>query len=278
MTRILVGTLFSGENEYADCLHSIHKQTFKNYDHIIIENLPELEAHYKLYKAFIDRSLEYQLLIKVDADTVLLSDRLFERIVEKFAQNPWLEVMNIGVIDFFTDEMIAAGIQIYRNTVRWNFEKDTVFPDIPILDHDRYLYDKTDLAPAATHCQNPSTSQAFHYGVHRGLKSIQKKHSKAHWTMLDKVWKNFLKIQDVRLGLAILGAEMVYAGLFNREHQNYTNFKMDDVLSRYVTFDSEKIEKEIKKLRFLHWGILPGDLRRRVIRQLRGKMARNWDE
>lgn len=275
--KILVGTLFCGENEYADCLASIKKQTFQNYDHLVIENLPELEAHYKLYQTFIDRSEDYQILIKVDADTVLLSEYLFENIAEKMQKNQWLEVMNIGVSDFFTGEMIPAGIQIYRNTVRWNFEKDTVFPDVPLLDPDRYLYDKTELAPAATHCQNPSPAQAFHYGVHRGLKSVQRIHSTTHWRMLQKVWENFLACRDTRLGLAVLGAELVYEGVFNREHQNYTNKKMDEVLTHYLDYSSDQIKNEIQKKRFLRWGFLPTDLRQRVIRQLRGKMANNWD-
>ena len=111
--------------------------------------MPELEAHYQLYKTFLDHAQEYELLVKVDADTVLCSDELFSRLVETFAQDPFLEVLNIGVLDFFTDCMIPAGIQIYRNTAHWNFENDTVFPDVPIMDHERYRYDTTELAPAA---------------------------------------------------------------------------------------------------------------------------------
>lgn len=276
MTKILVGTLFSGENEYAACLEAIRKQSFQNFDHMLIENLPELEAHNKLYRAFIDHADEYELLIKVDADTVLLSKELFARIVEKFEQNQWLEVMNIGVLDFFTDEMIPAGIQIYRNTVRWDFSKDTVFPDIPIMDPQRYLYDKTELAPAATHCQDPSNLQAFHYGVHRGLKSIQKIHSTSHWKSLQKVWQHFLRSKDIRLGFAILGAELVYRGTFNREDQNYTNPHMDQVFEQYNDLNAEQLISTIRKMRLISWG-LPDKWRQRMLRLLRGKYGNNWD-
>lgn len=278
MTKILVGTLYSGENEYAACLEAIRNQSFTNFDHMLIENLPELEAHNKLYRAFIDRAGEYELLIKVDADTVLLSEDLFARLVDKFAQNQWLEVMNIGVLDFFTDEMIPAGIQIYRNTVRWDFSKDTVFPDIPILDSQRFLYDKTELAPAATHCQDPSIPQSFHYGVHRGLKSVQKIHSTTHWKNLIKVWEKFLRTQDRRLGFAILGAELVYAGVFGREEQNYTNPKMDQALSGYLDYSSSELKREIQRLRMQHWGFLPSGWRRKVIRYIRGKLGGRWDK
>lgn len=276
--KLLVGTLYCGENEYEECVAAIQSQSYTNFDHMTIANLPELEAHYKLYKNFIDNAEQYQLLIKIDADTVINSDLLFEKIVKKFSENAWLEVMNIGVLDFFTEEIIPAGIQIYRNTVRWDFNKDTVFPDIPIMDKNRYQYDKTELAPAATHCKNPSIPQAFHYGVHRGIKSIQKIHSTSHWAMLQKVWKNFLRIGDRRIGIAVLGAELVYAGKFGREDQNYTNPNMDQVLQKYQDMSSHEIKREVQRLRFLHWGFFPKDWRRKVIRQIRGRLGGRWDE
>ena len=276
--KLLVGTLYSGENELEECLKSIHAQRYTNYDHILIENLPELEAHYQLYKTFLDHTQEYELLVKVDADTVLCSDKLFGHLVETFEQDPSLEVLNIGVLDFFTDEMIPAGIQIYRKTTRWNFENDTVFPDVPIMDHERYRYDTTVLAPAAWHSPNPSIPQAFHYGVHRGIKSIQKIHSTTHWANMQKVWHHFLQTRDVRLGFAVLGAELVYAGTFNRKDQDYTNPRMGEMLCTYKGMDAKQLEREIRRLRFLHWGFLPDDLRRRVLRYTRGKLDENWDQ
>lgn len=274
--RFLVGTLYSGENEFEECLRSIKSQSNQDFDHLIISNLPEIEAHYKLYRTFLEKTKEYELLIKVDADCVLTSDQLFQGIVDKFKATPWLEVMNIGVLDFFTDEMIAAGIQIYRNTVKWKFQ-DTLYPDIPILDLKKFQYDRSELAPAAWHCKNPSIPQAFHFGIHRGLKAIQRKHSVNHWRNLEKVRKNFKVKQDVRLGFAVLGAELVYAGIIEREDQNYTNTKMNQLLEKYQDFTLPGLNREIKKLRFLHWGFLPTDLRRRVIRQIQGKMKGRWD-
>lgn len=276
--KLLVGTLFAGENELEECQAAIRNQDYKNYDLTLIENLPELEAHHKLYKSFIDNADKYDLLVKVDADTVIISDHFFASIVEKFSQNPWLEVMNVGVKDFFTDEIIPAGIQIYRNTVKWNFEKDTLFPDIPILDHDRYLYDKTELAPAAIHCKNPSLLQAFHYGVHRGLKAIQMIHSTSHWKMLEKVWGNFLRTGDKRIGLAVLGAELVYVGRFARKDQNYNNPKMASILARYQDMSAQQIKARVHALRLINWGLLPSKWRQKVIRFIKGKLGGQWDE
>jgi len=268
--KIFVGTLYSGENEFEECVAAINSQTFRDFDHYIYKDLPNKEAHVTLFKTFLDRSDEYDLLIKVDADMVITSTVLFEDIVRKMIANPGLEVLSIGVHDFFSGQMIN-GLNTYRNSVRWNFEKDTLFVDIPETSREEYLFDEKEFAPAAIHCKNPSSFQSFHFGVHRGIKSIAKQHSTSHWILLEKTWKNFLCTQDVRIGLAVLGAEMVYAGDFTKKDVDYTNPRIQNELNRYEHLDSNKVQKEIKRLRIKNWGFLPGDLRRRLLRQIRGK-------
>jgi len=274
--KVLVGTLYSGENEFEECQAAIRSQVGVNFEQLIIRNKPELEAHRLLFTTFLERANEFELLVKVDADTVLGSPQLISRIARRFGDEPNLEVLSIALKDFFTGALIN-GLQTYRNTVRWNFEKDTVFPDIPLLDPNRYHYDQSDLAPAGMHSPNPSALQAFHYGVHRGLKSIQKIHSTTHWGLLNLVWKNFLKTQDRRIGFASLGAELVYAGVFNRADQNYTVPRMEEVFQKYADMNAGQVKKEIRQLRLRHWGFLPTDLRRRVLRENRGRLSGNWD-
>lgn len=274
--KVLVGTLYSGENEFEECQAAIRSQVGVSFEQLIIRNKPELEAHRLLFTTFLERANEFELLVKVDADTVLGSPQLISRIARRFGDEPNLEVLSIALKDFFTGALIN-GLQTYRNTVRWNFEKDTVFPDIPLLDPNRYHYDQSDLAPAGMHSPNPSALQAFHYGVHRGLKSIQKIHSTTHWGLLNQVWKNFLITQDRRIGFASLGAELVYAGVFNRADQNYTVPRMEEVFQKYADMNAGQVKKEIRQLRLRHWGFLPADLRRRVLRENRGRLSGNWD-
>jgi hypothetical protein len=271
--KIYVGTLYSGENEFEECVASIQSQSYKNFDHFVFKNLPNKEAHVTLFKSFLERASEYDLLIKVDADTVLSYNTLFEKIVHKLQFNSWLDVLSIAVYDFISGQLIDAGMAVYRNTVRWNFEKETMFVDIPEVDRNRYLYDDSELAPAAIHCKNPLPYHAFHYGVHRGLKSIQRIHSTTHWAFLEKTWKNFQRTRDTRIGLAVLGAELVYAGRFKKSDVDYTNPKVRTVLEEYLSLDSAGLESEIRKMRLFNWGILPGDLRRRVIRTLRNSLV-----
>ena len=264
--KIYVGTLYSGENEFEECVAAIRSQTYKNFDHYVFKDLPNKEAHMTLFKSFLERSEEYDVLFKVDADTVLSYDTLFEKIVYKLQTNDWLDVYSIAVYDFFCGQLLNAGFAVYRNTVRWNFEKETMFVDIPEGSPNRYLYDVTELAPAGIHCKNPSPYHAFHYGVHRGLKSIQKIHSTHHWALLEKTWENFQKTGDTRIGLAVLGAELVYNGKFEKSDVDYTNPKLKTILEKYQSLDSISLKSEIKKLRLRNWGILPRDLRRRIIR------------
>lgn len=266
MTKVLVGTLYSGENEYEECLAAIRSQSFQNFDHLVIKDLPELEAHNKLYKTFIDQADKYDLLIKVDADMVLCSPNLFENIVKKMMECPKIDVFSIAVQDFFSGELIN-GLNTYRNIVRWDFQRNTVFVDIPEVPNEKTLFDQRVLAPAAIHCKNPSKIQAFRYGLHRGLKSIQKIHSTTHWAFLEKTWSNFLRTKDVRIGLAVLGAELVYAGKFTKADVDYTNPKLGEMLDEYKAMNNREIKREILKLRFRNFGLLPGDLRRRLLRR-----------
>jgi hypothetical protein len=173
------------------------------------------------------------------------------------------------VHDFFTDQLINAGMATYRNTVRWDYGKETMFVDHAEVRPGREVYDDKELAPAGIHCKNPAPWQAFHYGLHRGLKSIQRIHSNGHWSYLQRVWANFLKTGDTRMGLAVLGAELAYSGRLTRSDVDYTNPRMRTVLQEYLPMDRAGIEREIRRLRTRNWGILPADWRRRIIRALR---------
>lgn len=268
--RLFVGVLYSGENEYDECLNSIDDQTYQNFELHKFEYLPKLEAHSRLYHSFLDQKDQYDLLIKIDADMVLTRPELFQQIVDKFDQNSDIDVLGIAIWDFFSGGYIN-GLNSYRNTVSWELDPKNVNADVVIVDQEKYVFDKTDLAPAAFHCKNPSKLQAFHFGVHRGIKVFAPRHSSSHWQLLEKTWQNFLKTSDVRIGLAILGAELVYTRKFSQVDVDYTNPKLAGVFNQFQEMTSKEIKKEIIKLRMLNFGFLPGDLRRRTIRCCRLK-------
>lgn len=263
--RVFVGVLYSGENEYQECLHSIEGQTYSEFDLYKFEFLPKLEAHRSLYHSFLDKKDRYDLLIKIDADMVLTRPELFQQIVNKFVLNPGMEVLGIAIWDFFSGGYIN-GLNSYRNTVSWELDPGNVNADVVIVDAERYVFDQSELAPAAWHCKNPSKLQAFHFGVHRGVKIFAPKHSTSHWHLLQKTWQNFLKTDDVRIGLAILGAELVFSSALNKEDVDYTNPRLAEVFQQYQDMDATQVKREIHKLRFRNWGFVPGDLRRWFLR------------
>lgn len=261
--KVYVGTLYSGENEYDECLDSIHRQSYTNYEHFIFKNLPNKEAHSTLFSSFIQMANQFEVLIKVDADMVLTNELVFENIVKKMEENKWLDIFSIAVYDFFSDQLIY-GLNAYRNSLRWDTENELVFVDYPSGQYTTFADDKI-LAPAAIHCKNPSRFQAFHYGIHRGVKSIQPKNGSAHWAFLERARNNFQRGKDVRTGLAVLGAEMAYAGKFGIGDLDYTNPHIKDALERFSAWEAARIAREIKTLRLLNWGFLPGNLRRKLL-------------
>lgn len=272
--RIFVGTLYTIENEFDECVRSIEQQSYKNFDHFVFRDLPNKEAHVTLFKTFLEQANKYDVLIKVDADMVLSNASLFENIVRKLEENDWAEILSIGVHDFFSDQLIW-GLNAYRNTVRWNFEKNTLFVDRPEVPADKYIFDDKELAPAAIHCKNPSPYQAFHYGVHRGMKVLQpgsieqnESSSKTHWRALEQAWEYFQNTGDLRIGLAALGAELAYRGRFTADDLDYSNPNMKKVLDKYILMDVKKLERKIRIFRFLNFSFLNSRRRRKILRLL----------
>lgn len=73
--RVLVVTLFSGENEFEECSNSVRTQVGIRCDHKVIKNLPKHEAHQKLYKLFNDSRQSYDFMVKLDADMAFSAER-----------------------------------------------------------------------------------------------------------------------------------------------------------------------------------------------------------
>lgn len=262
--KIFVGTLYSGENEFEECLDSIQKQSYKKFQHFVYKNLPNKEAHATLYRSFLERADKFDVLIKVDADMVLANTEIFRNIVEKLEANDWMEIFTIAVLDFFSGQLIW-GLNAYRSSVRWDFDKETLFVDYSEVTREKMFLDDKVLAPAAIHCKNPSLFQAFHYGVHRGLKSLEPLRGEKHWELLERTWANFQRTKDIRVGFACLGMELAYKGLFGVSDLDYTNLRMRAILNSYSSFDAVRLNHEIKRLRLSNWGILPGSIRKKVL-------------
>jgi len=261
--RIFVGTLYTIENEFPECCEAIKRQTYKNFHHFVFKNLPNKEAHITLYRSFMDLSNEFDILIKVDADMVIENRNLFARIVETYQKTSSLRDLEIAVYDFFSDQLIW-GLHAYSRHVKWKTSEENLFVDTCHIRPEEKIFDDHTLAPAAFHCKNPSYFQSFHYGVHKALKIIQpnrkkikQEHRIFHWNIFQKMNDHFLRKQDKRLGLAVLGAEVAFRGGILPKHIDYSNPYLKDIFKNYESLSIHQIKNTIKRLRILRLGFLP---------------------
>ncbi len=222
--RIYVGTLKTFEQEFEDCKKAIENQTYKDFQHFVFENLPNKEAHYTLFSDFLSKRHEFDILVKVDADTVLVHNKVFETIIEAFRKNPDKKYIQFPLYDFFTMKKIR-GLNTYRNNIELA-KQDNLFVDrfIKLRMDETLFVDKI----VGYHSPNPSDYQAFHFGIHRQLKGQLKQ-------VILPLLKAYFKTFDRKRALALIGAKLTLKGLFSAEDmKNYNNPKINEALQDYV--------------------------------------------
>lgn len=170
--KVFVGTLESGEADLPWCLDAIRSQRDVEFEHFIVSGLPEEEAHKKLYTKWNAVKTDFDLFLKVDADTVLANQYVIKTYVELFTRNNRLTGVQAWLYDYMTDERIY-GLNCVKNTVTIDDKPNKLYCDHVDTDHDVTMrgYELSPLLnPAGYHCLHASEIQAFHYGVHRGKK------------------------------------------------------------------------------------------------------------
>ncbi len=83
-----------------------------------------------------------------------------------------------------------------------------------------------------------------------------------HWEIIQFTYEHFKRRKDIRLGFAVIGAELALGGVFNPEHVSYSNPYARDVFSSYENLNLPAIEREIVRLRRKNWAWLPDRTRR----------------
>jgi hypothetical protein len=244
--KLLVGTLYTIENEFEDCCASIRSQSYRDFDHIVLRDLSKQEAHEALYGHFMEKAGEYDLLVKVDADMILQDRDLFRKLVERFDSDPELDLLLIAVHDFPADRLVT-GLNVFRNSVRWELGEEALFTDRTYLTSTvrKKVKDATELAPAAIHCANPSPFQAYHYGFHRGMKAVL---GGDRWGVLAALHGHYRRNPDVRLAYAVLGADAAFDRRFNLEHISYNNGTLLKYFeTRYEGLPEEQIHRAVSR-------------------------------
>lgn len=254
--RILIGTLYCGENEFDALKHSLQEQTYPHWEHVVFKNLPNKEAHDRLYQTFMDQADDFDLFVKLDADMVFRSSDALQQVVWLFEENSSLDHAVLAVHDWYSNTLIE-GIHVFSNRARWAFRDEERFVDHnPIIPGDRVRF-WSDPAPVVDHSPNPSPFQAFRFGVHRALKALQPeqwkmryRQARFQWTMLTACWKHFSEVEDQRLGLALLGAERVFGGDVQGSDYDNNQDNLRTLLDPYRDFTSAEIEQRLQR----KWG------------------------
>ena len=168
--RIFVGTLASGEAELEKCCQAIESQQGVEVRHHIISDELEFEAHNKLWESWAQAKSDYDLFVKIDADTVLCRPTALADISLLFV-DPAVTGAQILLHDYFTDRLIA-GLNAFSPVAQFHKSSRRLFADRADSNHNVVL--KGDvvkhLAPIGWHCIHPHPRQAFHFGLHRALK------------------------------------------------------------------------------------------------------------
>lgn len=267
--RVLIGTLYTGENEFEQCKQSIRDQTHNNWEHVVYKHLPNKEAHDRLYRTFMDRT-GFDLFVKLDADMVFRSPDSLKVLVDLFRREPELDHAILAVHDWASGTLIM-GLHAFSNRAEWTASNENLFVDHSPQIPGKRLTTKKPPAPIVDHSPNPSPFQAFRFGVHRALKVVQRDRgrldlfrSRMQWNLLGHIWDRFQETEIRRLGLVVLGAETVlienverssYASdsgrLFRRFQRDYADLPTDEIHARLAPRWTGRRRREFVYLRTL---------------------------
>lgn len=246
--RILIGTLYSGENEYEECLASLRAQNYPYWEQQVFSYLPNKKAHDTLYRTFSQQAGEFDYFLKLDADMVLKTPTALGTIVELLESDRDLDRLEMVVDDRFSNSLIM-GVNVFSRRARWQPNAENLFVDSSPHIPGKHLRLWQEPAPLVAHCPNPSPFQAYHFGVHRALKAWQPQRSdfnyiqaRSQWQLLGNVWQHFSSSGDRRLGLAILGAEHVIQGHVEPRQYNYTDPTLAEWFATFAELDTDALK------------------------------------
>lgn len=224
LPRFLVLTLHCGENEIDDCKASVARQNAVSAEQVVFSNLGNIEAHRTLYQEIMTRAGEFDFFLKLDADMVLSHDSALAEVAQYFAAHPGLDHLAVEVNDHFTGSRMAS-VHTFSPRVTWPLSANqTLFVDpSPQIPGTRAVH-PADIAPFVEHAPNPHPFQAFHFGVHRALKIVQRNQffksvfrMKAQIDVLSDLERHYDATGRETLGIALMGATMVLRGEIHQD-------------------------------------------------------------
>ena len=213
---VLVLTMFCGEPQYDRCVESVKNQIGVLCRHVVIENMPNVEAHRKLYELINENIAAYDYFVKLDADMEFSSDQALVKIIDLFSEE--VDHVQISVFDFLTNSDIR-GLNVFSNRTYFDTSKmDKLYVDKLRIIYPGRRNDEIESYKLVYHCYKPSQEQCFAFGVHRALKVCQGDRlmpslsdSKSQYLILKKVFEEIKSAEcnDIRY-ISLVGSVMVY--------------------------------------------------------------------
>lgn len=230
--KVLVGVMYSGENEYEDSISALQHQSYKHQEMFAIENLPNKLAHDTLYSKFMDQANGYDYFLKLDADMVFAHQDALKEMVEVMQEQNLAHMF--AYVKDCPSGILIPGIQMFKSDTMWTGSDEQLNVDYaPKVNGKSETYYNKDWI---NHMPNPDEYQLFRYGVHKALKSIQPdrttkniKKGILHLTILNGIARN-LKNNE-KHWFALIGALLVYKKAFDSiEYNGEQTKKYFDIL------------------------------------------------
>lgn len=281
--RVLVLTMFSGENEFEESCASLASQAYDNWDHVVFEGLGNVEAHEKLYGTIMSGGDSYDLFLKLDADMVFENRNILEEIIGKFRIDDTLDHFVVACDCYMTDNRII-GVHAFSNRVKWERNSGGIFLDPNPSRPGRRIMLKNPPFSFFRHSPNPSPFQAFHFGAHRALKLVQRNYGVAEkrveamdtqWKALNGVWRQFCKHGDRRHALALAAADLIINDELGGDAHNYRDPALMAAYEKYAICTSEKLRRillsnwgdEVSRERYFNKAVGPAGLEKLALHE-----------
>lgn len=64
--RLMIGTLYTIENEFEECVAAIKRQSYGNFEHVVFKGLRKQEAHHALFSTFREQAHAFRPLTALE--------------------------------------------------------------------------------------------------------------------------------------------------------------------------------------------------------------------
>lgn len=236
---VLVCTLENGEAEFLECKDVIAAQKNIDIRHVVISGLTEYRAHQELGRLWNQERPNHDLFVKIDADTILLSENAIGQVYHLMSENE-ATGCQVKLQDYFSGTLIS-GINFFSPAVTFRRARWSLFPDHSDAGHLKILKgnEVCHLEPLGLHGKYPGKFQAYHYGYRRFLKKQFKllnlvlekwvmDGDDARYWALKGAWDASHRFLPARL----FGSEQVRRAFESNLKTHYQSFNVEDLKSR----------------------------------------------